>query len=427
MIKVLWFSNTPALGAEFIDNNSKIKGTGGWMYTLNKLLQDQVRLSVAFHHPYKLANFKYENTNFFPIYTGNIVIENLKSRFFNRIYDDDFLESYLRIIDEVKPDIIHIHGTENSFLCILDKTEIPIVISIQGNLTVYYHKYFSSFYGKYLNDKEVDFTLKSFIFGRNNFNRGYKKMKLMKKVEQKYLTFSKYIIGRTNWDKRISRVLAPRSKYFIGNEILRDGFYVNRWYNPYECGKLILFSTNGNNYYKGFETICYTLTLLNRLGMKVEWRVAGVSNRSLIHKITKKHLKNNYPDVGLKLLGSLTEDELIKNLNESNIYVMPSHIENSPNNLCEAMIIGVPCVATYAGGTPSILENNIEGFLVQDGDPWAMAGAILELAESPDIAVQFGNKAREKALKRHDRERVINDLINVYNNIINENSNNNRK
>ena len=64
MIKVLWFSNTPALGAEFIDNNSKIKGTGGWMYTLNKLLQDEVRLSVAFHHPYKLANFKYENTNF---------------------------------------------------------------------------------------------------------------------------------------------------------------------------------------------------------------------------------------------------------------------------------------------------------------------------------------------------------------------------
>lgn len=106
---------------------------------------------------------------------------------------------------------------------------------------------------------------------------------------------------------------------------------------------------------------------------------------------------------------------------------MPSHIENSPNNLCEAMIIGVPCVATYAGGTPSILENNIEGILVQDGDPWAMAGAILELAESPDIAVQFGNKAREKALKRHDRGRIINDLMNVYNNIINENSNNNRK
>jgi len=48
MIKVLWFSNTPALGAEFIDNNSKIKGTGGWMYTLNKLLQDKLDYLLPF-------------------------------------------------------------------------------------------------------------------------------------------------------------------------------------------------------------------------------------------------------------------------------------------------------------------------------------------------------------------------------------------
>lgn len=425
-MKVLWLSNTPALGAEYLDNNSKIKGTGGWMYTLNKLIQNQVELYVAFHYPYKLSNYKYEKTNYFPIYTGNIVLENLKSRFFNLVYDDHFLESYLKIIKEVKPDIIHIHGTENSFLCLLDKIDVPIVISIQGNLTVYHHKFFNGFNGRYLDVKETGISLKSIIFGRYSFKKGFLKMGLMKKNEEKYLTKAKNIIGRTNWDKRITRVLAPKSKYYVGNEILRDGFYKEKWNNPYRTGRLILFSTNGNNYYKGFETICQTLNLLNNLGLEVEWRVAGVSNQSLINKITKKHLKNKYPEKGLLLLGPLTENELIKNMQESNIFIMASHIENSPNNLCEAMIIGMPCLATYAGGTASMLENNKEGILIQDGDPWVMAGAILEISKSLDKAVEYGNNARNKALIKHDREKIINDLITVYEKIINENSNNNR-
>ena len=44
--------------------------------------------------------------------------------------------------------------------------------------------------------------------------------------------------------------------------------------------KIILFTTNGDNYYKGFETLCHSLTLLNEIGIHVEWRIAGVSNNS---------------------------------------------------------------------------------------------------------------------------------------------------
>lgn len=42
---------------------------------------------------------------------------------------------------------------------------------------------------------------------------------------------------------------------------------------------------------------------------------------------------------------------------------MPSHIENSPNNLCEAMILGMPCIATDAGGTSTLLSNMKDGLL----------------------------------------------------------------
>lgn len=419
-MKILWFSNTPAVGEEYLNNNLKIQGTGGWLYALNKELQNKLDLSVAFHYPYKKDKFQYQNTNYFPVYTGNILVENLKRRCFGKVYDDDFLDSYLNIIDEVQPDLIHIHGTENSFLCLLPKTNIPVVVSIQGNLTVYQHKYFSGFYGEFIHLKNEKLTWKSILFGRHSFYKSFNNMTSGAQIEQKNLKFAKNIIGRTDWDRRITRILAPKSKYFIGNEVLRQSFYKEQWENNYQGGKVILFTTNSNNYYKGFETVCYALNLLNNIGIDVEWRVAGVSKNSLINKITKKHLKGNYPRKGLNLLGSLDENKLIKHLKQSHFYVMPSHIENSPNNLCEAMILGMPSIATFAGGTGSMLKDGKEGILIQDGDPWAMAGAVIELLHNPEKAAEMGKRAQERAKTRHNKNEIINSLITTYEKITSE-------
>jgi len=417
-MKVLWFSNSYALGGDFINKDNSTKGTGGWMYALNAAIQSEVELSLVFHYPYNISNFQYQKTNYFPVYTGNIIVENFKQRFWGKVYDEDFLESYLKIIHEVNPDIIHIHGTENSFLSILGKTNVPIVISIQGNLTVYHHKFLAGFNGKYLRNKTFEFNLKILLLGRFNFMQVLKFLKKMSMVEQKHLNKAQYIIGRTDWDRRITSVLAPSSKYIIGNEILRNGFYENQWAYNSHVGSFRIFTTNGNNYYKGFETLCHALHLLNNIGLDVEWYVAGVSDNSLIKKITKKQLGCNFPLKGLKLLGSIDENELINNLKKCNAYVMPSHIENSPNNLCEAMILGMPCIATFAGGTSTLLKDGEDGLLVQDGDPWAMSGAIIELIKNPDRALMFAEKARKRAQERHNKEIIINELVNTYNKII---------
>ena len=85
-MKVLWFSNSPALGDDYLSKDSKIKGTGGWMYALNSAVQNELELSVAFHYPYKKDKFKFQNSTYFPVFTGNIIVENLKKRFLKKIY-----------------------------------------------------------------------------------------------------------------------------------------------------------------------------------------------------------------------------------------------------------------------------------------------------------------------------------------------------
>lgn len=411
-MKVLWFSNSSAAAY-----SKSVKGTGGWMVALDMAMQERVELHVAYHYPYRQDAFQNGKTCYHPIFTGNIVVENLKRRFFPS-HHKDLTDEYLKIVKEVNPDIIHIHGSENDYHCIAGHTDIPIVLSIQGIPTVISKKYLSGFHGKFLNTKIGKQTLQTAVFGRHSFGSGFHNLQRLSRIEQENFPKISNIIGRTDWDRRITRVLSPNSRYFVGNEALRDSFYQNEWHKEVPKDKLIIHTTNGNTYFKGFETMCYALTLLNQIGLDVEWRVAGVSERSEINKITKKYLKKNYPQKGLVLMGSLDEKGLVDSLMTSHLYVMPSHIENSPNNLCEAMLLGMPCITTLAGGSDSILINKKEGLVIQDGDPWSMAGAILELKNNWQQAVTFGKAAREHALQRHDKDAIVDSLINTYQDII---------
>lgn len=414
-MKVLWFTNTPANADEYFQ--SELKGTGGWLKALDQALQEQVELHVAFYKDYK-EPFKYKGSYYYPIKPNNSIYKKILGIFgHNLVINDEDLGKYIEIINHVKPDIIHIHGTENPFACLIPHTKIPVVVSIQGNLTVFLHKYFSGIERKYLKVSLRDYSnFRSYLFSQR-FAASYRAFKKMQKREYKNINLIKNFIGRTDWDKRITRILSPDSNYFHGDEMLRDSFYIHKWV-PHEHEKFIIHTTNSNTFYKGFETLCLALNELNRIGFPCEWQVAGISPNDLIVKVVKKKLKTSYPKNGLILLGSLNEEQLVRSLLNANVYVMVSHIENSPNNLCEAMMLGMPCISGFVGGVGTLLSDGVDGLLVQDGDPWVLSGAIVEMSEHDSNAVQFGKNARIKALKRHDRQAIAKELINSYKKII---------
>jgi len=412
-MRVLWFANTPANAIEYF--NKELKGTGGWLKALDEELQNHVDLHIAFHNSYyNHTTFKYKNTTYHPIKIYKNKFHKYWSIFTNKVIDKEFKNEYLKIIDEVKPDIIHIHGTENPFGCIIDETDIPVVVSIQGVLTIISHKYFSGIESKYLSVSK-----RKKIFFRDNFKKSYFNMKRMAKIERSTLVKCKYIFGQTDWDRRVSQILAPNSLYWRLDRIIRSEFYQYEW--SYRSNKnFIIFTINSNHFYKGFETLCLSLNELNNIGFNCEWHVAGISEDDLIVKVVKKKIKNKFPNHNLKLLGNLNEKELTEKLLDSNLFIMTSHIENESNALYEAMILGLPCISTFVGGTGSTIEDGYNGILIQDGDPYAMAGAILELYNDKEKAILLGQNARETALKRHDKNTVINDIIYNYNKIIND-------
>jgi glycosyltransferase involved in cell wall biosynthesis len=414
-LKVLWFSNTPALGTEFLTTGSS---GGGWLNSLNKEIQEHVDLHVAFYYVKYADNFYYKKTHFYPICRKNWKLQILKNLVHIPFIDTADRHIYLSLINQVQPDIIHIHGTENPFSCIIGDVKIPVVISTQGNITAILKKYTSGIEQKYFSINNYNIkNIRSFVYSKP-FNHGYKEFLKMQKREERNLKNCTNIIGRTDWDRRITSILSPNRNYYHNDEILRDIFYVEKWAYPVRGDKLILHSTISNSPYKGFETICESLYELKKANINnVEWRVAGLSDSDVIVKVVRKKLKDKYPQSGMILLGHINENQLIEKLKEVHIYVMPSHIENSSNSLSEAMILGMPCIAAFSGGTGSLLKDGEEGILIQDGDPLAMAGAILELYRDKELSLKYGENARKRALKRHDKQTIVNDLLAIYNNI----------
>lgn len=63
------------------------------------------------------------------------------------------------------------------------------------------------------------------------------------------------------------------------------------------------------------------------------------------------------------------------------------------------------------------LKDKEDGLVIQDGDPWSMAGAILELHKNPDRALYYGRNARKTALIRHNPDKIVNDLVAIYKDI----------
>ena len=117
--------------------------------------------------------------------------------------------------------------------------------------------------------------------------------------------------------------------------------------------------------------------------------------------ITREQLGEN-----VHFLGSLSEDELLKEYMECSLLVLPSVQETAPMVIMQAMAAGKVVVATRVGGIPYLVQDGQNGLLVDSGDVPALAEAIIRLLRNNTLRVTMGRKARKVAEQRF-RARVV--------------------
>ena len=110
-----------------------------------------------------------------------------------------------------------------------------------------------------------------------------------------------------------------------------------------------------------------------------------------------------------------------------NAYVCVSSIENSPNSLGEAMLLGVPVVAALVGGVGSMIGPE-EGWLFpgfskdEDGELQRISQdlqeQVMEVFAMREQVAERTRKAREHARRTHDGEKNLEQLLELYQELV---------
>ncbi len=417
-MRVLWFSNTPSLASKKVSKNT---AGGSWIESLEKELTTfpDIELGIVFKkfvsEPQEIEVEGSETRYFMVPQHPSGKFNKWSSRFFAKPFSKKSLPFYLNVVEEFKPDVILFFGTEFDYPLIIPQLKVPSIIWFQGNLTVYNEMYEN---GIRLHKTIYAESLKRILKCYTSYHE-YRLFLKMVEREKEIFSVAKNFIGRTAWDKRLVSIMAPNANYFHNEEALRAPFWKHKWTMPSKGKKFIVTTVIRGLLYKGLETIYKASTLLEDiLDVEFEWRVIGISEGSTYVKTAKRVANYEKNRSGVKLIGSKFGKDLVEKLLEANVYMHPSHIENSSNAVQEAMLLGMPVVATNVGGTPSLFVDNMEGFLVQSKDHFAIAGAILELYNSPEKSVEMGQKARERGLVRNNNNKICQDLIKTFKTVI---------
>ena len=114
-------------------------------------------------------------------------------------------------------------------------------------------------------------------------------------------------------------------------------------------------------------------------------------------EVVKKFAKKNGLEDSIKFTGRLKKEDWIEESKDLHIFINTTNADNTPVSVMEAMCLGLPVVSTNVGGIPFIINNSVDGLLVNRNDIEAMTEAILLLRNNPKVYSDISKNARQKA------------------------------
>ena len=98
--------------------------------------------------------------------------------------------------------------------------------------------------------------------------------------------------------------------------------------------------------------------------------------------------------------------------------ILPSVNEGTPVSAIESLAAGRPVVATRVGGVPDVVDDGVDGFLVDPGDPEQLAVRLAELARDPALRERMGEAGRRLVPGRYAVTRLVDDMDRLYRSLL---------
>lgn len=424
--KVLWVCNImlPAIARKL---NLPYSNREGWLSGIfGRVLQKEApfELGVCFPAMGEVAGMQ----------DGKMVLQGVACYAFSEDlghperYDDRMEGRFAEILQDFQPDILHIFGTEfpHSLAAVraFGKPE-QTLIGIQGLCSEIAKIYMAGLPEKV--QRQVTFRD---LIRKDSLRQQQEKFVLRGENEIRAIQGCGNITGRTKFDREGTAAVNPGAVYYPMNETMRGEFYRGRW-EMERCEKHSLFLGQGDYPLKGMHFVLQAMAQLLPEYPDLKLYVAG--NSVIGHETWKQRLK--LPAYGKYLLelirrygledrvimlGKLDAEQMKERFLACHTFVCPSVLENSPNTVGEAMLLGVPVAASDAGGIPDMVTDGKDGILFQMGNVEALAEAVSRLwdeekdPEGLTLAQRLSGQAAKRALEVHDGERNYLRLLEIY-------------
>lgn len=351
------------------------------------------------------------------------------------IYDANLELRLRKIVEKFNPDLVHCFGTEYPHTLAMTRVfpkPDKILVGIQGLCYKYAEVYMAKLPVKVQKSKTFRDILK-----QDSLLKQEQKFIQRGEYEKQALKNISHVTGRTHWDynsvaeaKEVTREKNSENKirYHFMNETLRNNFYDGSW-DSQKCIPYSIFISQGDYPIKGLHFMLQAMPrILEKFPDTTVW-VSGnnVTKTSTLKekikisaygKYLKKLLKENRLQDKVHFLGKLNAEEMKQRFLQSHLYVCPSAIENSPNSLGEAMILGVPAIASDAGGISSIFVDKEDGILFEMGNCDALAESVIYMFSNPDKMEEYSHRAKNHAKDTHNPDKNYKRLLEIYQEIV---------
>jgi glycosyltransferase involved in cell wall biosynthesis len=135
-------------------------------------------------------------------------------------------------------------------------------------------------------------------------------------------------------------------------------------------------------------------------------------------EIIKKMCKDLGVDKNSRILGEVSENEKIKELKSSHIFLLPSYAEGLPISILESMASGLTIISSKVGAIPEVITEGINGYLIDAGDYKTLADRILLLIENENLRNTMSKNNVKKIEEQYDIYVVTDSVRNIYKSIV---------
>ncbi|KJS07385.1 MAG: hypothetical protein VR77_01125 [Flavobacteriales bacterium BRH_c54] len=278
-----------------------------------------------------------------------------------------------------KPDLIHAHNMIYAGLCFIElgqKYNIPVVITEHSSQYIM---------GEVNN--ELKLKLSNTFNASNNFYAV--SPELIKQLEQQF----SLPINKIKWLPNVLDDFIESKPLTIGKNQRQKVRFLN-------IANLIKL--------KGQAELIKAFAKLSKDKDNIELIIAGEGElkEKLIHLIDTLHLNDK-----VKLIGLISREEVINQLDNCDVFVLPSHYETFGVVLIEALSRGVPVVSTYCGG-PECIVNDSNGILVQPKNVDELAQAMLKMYHEHNNYNK--EQLRESVINLYGKEAFYKRIMEIY-------------